>query len=1026
MYGAGGPSSSSLILGAISLAAKSPVSEETILLQRRLAEESAERDASKSLLQRAARTVDFYRQRLAALAGSGAGGAEVASANLQRVREIIQAVEAEVRAIPSSDQALLDFTNQSPCQGYDVLRQSLEEAQRRCESLNCDMVHQAEANEELVEALGTVKDANKRLLEQIRFQTDEIAQLTQQRIGDEERMDRMTRKHQADQETFRQNLQRQIAAIRTLAGEEYGACSRHLVDKLRYLRTRIEIIGQDAGRLHQERERLRMDVSTMVEAMQAQLRSAERDVSARCTDHSEAGAKKTQALEEAIEELEGKLSAERDTRHNEGLSWGHRHGLLLAEREDVQARTSRDLSQFSSQLQALERTLAAERHAATAERQRLERLQEESGQRHVNSMRDNDQIQRDLVRVESAKSATDSEIRGKEQSVAEFRRQIRESDDALAAAVSGNEHLRDQMEEQRRRFQEKNEADLGDARASFEQKFNDARLVQDSDVTASARELQEMEEAVDRDEEALQALRTQCSFVNGEIDSHGRDSHMWRSQNDAAKASRGAVEKEFKEARQTYAGERLKLQAAIDRLEGRTASTEDEIKRTWDHINEFRRLSGARETEQVTRTGAAESLVREAQEQLANLKKYFVEAVDARNRAESEVSCARQRALEVQGELEQDLDKQRQITEEEKQRRAEQLAIDTRATNQARDQLDREKETSVAMLRRMQEESRSKLGAAERERVRIEETCRADNVGASESVLQQQKYADSLEHDLHRLRYLLTESEANYAWVKQELDREERETGLNLRQLQNDSQTTAAELEKAVKSDSALTRQLEDISTRNQQEQARLAKEMEAIRRSASGEQSEAEAKLSRARTDIQLDLRSSDERRRSVLDTDKMQEEALERENTQLKGFLAEQNATSGGLSSLHNKLETHIQRLQRHTEDLRRDIHSSAAPAALTSTAAASQGHIQTMDILQRSPQRALSPTKATLLQGDGELRLELRAHIANTPALPQDMLYTTTANQLLTSPKLVGGSFTLGGSGRPGDISGLGRHF
>ena len=46
----------------------------------------------------------------------------------------------------------------------------------------------------------------------------------------------------------------------------------------------------------------------------------------------------------------------------------------------------------------------------------------------------------------------------KEHSASEFRRQIRESDDALAAAVSGNEHLRDQMEEQRRRFQEKNEA----------------------------------------------------------------------------------------------------------------------------------------------------------------------------------------------------------------------------------------------------------------------------------------------------------------------------------------------------------------------------------------------------------------------------------------------------------------------------------------------------------------------------------------------------------------------------------------
>jgi len=696
-------------------------------------------------------------------------------------------------------------------------------------------------------------------------------------------------------------------------------------------------------------------------------------------------------------------------RHNEGLSWGHRHGLLLAEREDVQARTSRDLSQSSSHLQALERTLAAERHAASAERQRLERVLEESNQQHLKGLRDSDQLQRDVVQLETAKGAADSDIRGKEQAVAEYRRQIRESDDALAAAVSGNEHLRDQMEEQRRRFQEKNEADLGDARASFEQKFNDARLVQDSDVTATSRELQEMEAAVEKDEEALQALRTQSSLVNGEIDSCGRDLHMWRSQNDVAKVSRGACEKEFKEARQAFAGERLKLQAAIARLESRTASTEDEIKRTWDHIEEFRRLSGAQETEQVTRTAAAEALVREGQEQLANLKKYFLEACNAQNIAESDVSCARQRAMEEQAGLHQDLDNKKNSGAEEKQRMAEQLAIDTKAANQAREQLDRENETSVAMLRRLQEESRSKLGAAERERVRIEETCRADTVGASESVIQQQKYVDSLEHDLHRLRYLLTESEANMAWVKQEHDREEREAGLTLRQLQNESQTTAAELEKAMKSDTSLARQLEDISQRKQQEQARLAKEMEAIRSSAAGEQSEAEVRLSRARAHLQLDFRASEERHRSVLDTAQVQEEALERENTQLKGLLAEQNATSGGLSNLHNKLETHIQRLQRHTEDLRRDIHSSAAPEA------------------SRSPQRALSPTEAILQQGDGELRLELRAHISNTPAVPQDMIYSAaTANRMLSSPKLVGGSFTLGGSGRPGDTSGLGTTF
>lgn len=288
---------------------------------------------------------------------------------------------------------------------------------------------------------------------------------------------------------------------------------------------------------------------------------------------------------------------------------------------------------------------------------------------------------------------------------------------------------------------------------------------------------------------------------------------------------------------------------------------------------------------------------------------------------------------------------------------------------------------------------------------------------------QQQKYTDALEHDLNRLRYLLTESEANLGWVRQELDREERESAQSLRQLEKESSANALELEKAVQSENDLIRQVEETNQRSQQEQSRLLKELEAIRQAALAEQAESEAKLSRARADLELDIRVTEERQRGF-NVEKFQEEALERENSQLKSFLAEQNATAGGLSQLHNKLESHIQRLQRHTEDLRRDIHSSGAtaPPALTSTATGSRGfstHGQTTELLHRSPSRrtphsevrVLSPTQAILHEGESELRLELRAQIG-----PQD----TTA-----SPKLVGSSFAIHGS-RPGDVSGFGTTF
>merc|ERR1719463_392978 len=128
---------------------------------------------------------------------------------LSRGREVINALEAELREKFSSIEAAEKMVAPrdapgSPTRTYGVLRQSLVETQKRCESLNGDMMRQSEANEELVQTLNTVKDANKWLLEQIRYQTDEITQLTQQRVIDEEKMENMSRKHRSEEEMWRQ------------------------------------------------------------------------------------------------------------------------------------------------------------------------------------------------------------------------------------------------------------------------------------------------------------------------------------------------------------------------------------------------------------------------------------------------------------------------------------------------------------------------------------------------------------------------------------------------------------------------------------------------------------------------------------------------------------------------------------------------------------------------------------------------------------------------------------------------------
>lgn len=86
-----------------------------------------------------------------------------------------------------------------------------------------------------------------------------------------------------------------------------------------------------------------------------------------------------------------------------------------------------------------------------------------------------------VFRLQSVYGSIETETQCKESVVTDLRKQIREADDALSAAVAGNEHLRCQMEEQRLRFGDMNECELARLRNSFEDKVQKLRVYTISD-----------------------------------------------------------------------------------------------------------------------------------------------------------------------------------------------------------------------------------------------------------------------------------------------------------------------------------------------------------------------------------------------------------------------------------------------------------------------------------------------------------------------------------------------------------------
>eukprot|EP00747_Dinoflagellata_sp_TGD_P181271 gnl/TRDRNA2_/TRDRNA2_35056_c0_seq1.p1 gnl/TRDRNA2_/TRDRNA2_35056_c0~~gnl/TRDRNA2_/TRDRNA2_35056_c0_seq1.p1 ORF type:complete len:917 (+),score=228.40 gnl/TRDRNA2_/TRDRNA2_35056_c0_seq1:66-2816(+) len=875
-------------------------------MHRRLAEVSGERDAARLASQRLRRTVDFYRQRLLPLT-TGRPSASEAVERAQRVRELLQGLEADGRSVAASASAAdlvpADYTSTARAPGsprtYEALRLSLDEAVQRCEGLNSDMARQAEANEELVDQLGTVKDSNKRLLEQIRAQTEEIAQLTQQRINDEERLNHFSLRHQADHESLRQETCRRILAVRDAAGDEYNSTHRQLTDRLRFLRSRCEVAEQDRSRLREESQRLRIDVTSIRDSMLRHLRLYEQDISKQCQSIIDMHAKRKDAVNEAIAQLEKELQTEREQRLNGSLSWHHQLAMLDADKEDVQACIARDQSHLNSQLQALERMLKTEKESWERDRARHQEQINDKRRQKTEKQLDVEKLQRDIVRFETQCDSAESEIRTKEQVVAELRRQIREADDALAWAVSSNEHLREQMEEQRRRFQQKNEAELADYQATFEQKLTDVRSAKETDISLATKQLQMMEDEVRDHEEALHSLKAQAVGVSSEFESLGHDVTSWTEQHDGAKTSLEHLEKQLFDTKQGFATDRLKLQASIEWLSTCILEIEDSSRRTLEQLERCRREMSTSETQRVTQLDAAEGQLKDMQDQLVELRRRLLEATEARQRTSEEAAAWRMRVAEMQVSLETSIQTKQQNIRDEVHRLSDVLSAEKRAADLAKEQLDREVSSSTAAIQRAKEESQSRLGVVQMERSRVEDIAHGNREAASEAVAQQARRVDALEYDLSRLRQMLSESESNHAWVRQELEHEDRETSTGeLRQLGDEMRGMGMSLEKLLREDADLSQQIEAAQKRQEQEKVRLEKELEAVQQSGALQHMESEARLQRTRSELEKEASSRLDRARTSAEADRLQEEALQQENRQLRSFLGDQERITAAVS--------------------------------------------------------------------------------------------------------------------------------
>lgn len=313
---------------------------------------------------------------------------------------------------------------------YEMLRESLRDAQRRCESLSAELQRQKQVSQELTASLCASRDAKARLEEQAknakdrleeqaRRHSEELTSLARQRRADAERMEDLEARRHLEENEREKEAQRRLASMR----EDADARSQQLLnEKLRAMLPRLNQVRRDLSCLRTDHEESRRAVCGLGQTARQMLRQAEWNIAQRLEAHVVQQLELRKSSMDAARDLEERATAEYETRVNDASSWSRRLALVVAERDDLQAQLAE---------------LAAVARAR-----------------------------------EAARVALEQERWVAEASTAELHGRLQESSQALSASLaSGRETLREELEDQARRLAEAGEQALCATRVSYEQRL---------------------------------------------------------------------------------------------------------------------------------------------------------------------------------------------------------------------------------------------------------------------------------------------------------------------------------------------------------------------------------------------------------------------------------------------------------------------------------------------------------------------------------------------------------------------------
>jgi len=885
-------------------------------LRRQIAQATSEKESAKIELEALKRTVDSHLLRLNGVLNAG-------DVSYDRLSGAIQAFDSDLRGRLDGDAtALLERPGNSEGT-YEVLRHSLNDAQRRCQVLNGDMLRVADANEELMSTLKTLKGTNKRLVEEVQKQTEELSNLTQQRLLDTENLARLEEAFKQEQALWQQEAARCIEDEQARCNQEFTKMRDQLTSQLDECWHQAKTIAGKASQVRTQQVQLKAEVQGFSGTVTMNLKKLERELLERISSTSRRLQNEQSKLRDVEHNLQVKLRAEKEVRENETEAWRARHKTLASELEDLIARRDREVSDLQVKIEATNSTREAEAAAFRKDRAAMHDKTEVLVKDVALLEAMMQTARRKSLQLEAHLAQAEGE-RDRLQATAEtLRQQIRESDEALGEAVRSNEALREQMEVQRLESQNASERDLKTCREMFEKRLEVTAHGYAAEQQDLAKRIKTYEESLGLKAGELQAVRESLAEKTRQRDALQRDVQMWKAQHELAAKMKADVDRDFSQFRQdSLGGELRRLQEQHDELTTKKAELEMHRNAVIEEAQDVQQAVKAREVANAERAKAIADQEMSTSAEIQRTKSSLLEAERSLASAKAEAAAVAQQMNERRDSLEQDL--ARLIADQEVDKREFERKIQAERQNcdGLRESFEKLRNEHSSSYKAAFEGPVQQISALEGAISEIQRSSDAELSGFRQKSEKLRVRVEELEGELARVQ-------AKLASTEQEV--QEGTSRVNLAKSNHRAAKEALEREKALKSEEAQqvqrsivqkTEQLKALTRQSEDQRRRMLRDIEESKQAKSRQLADADSRLQALRTEYSMAIEDKEHTPPTVSLNVRDRIDGLARENETLRRYVGEHKHAASHIQDVGSQMQRTLSSMEDRAAELRREL--------------------------------------------------------------------------------------------------------